>query len=63
MAEEEHAVKPFRTGVKIQISAKGDVYGEYTFRGDDKEELEAMGKDTLDTFKKHIEDWKKEKQK
>ena len=40
--------------VKVQVSAKGNRYGEYTFRGDTEEELKANGKSAEKIFKEHV---------
>lgn|SRR3990167_4512468 len=39
--ESSGGLKPFRMSVTVKISAKGELHGEYSARGDTKEELNA----------------------
>lgn len=45
--------------VCIKISAKGEPHGEYTFRGDTKDELDDNGTFASLEFKRHLDRWKK----
>lgn len=52
----EQAVTTSKISVTIKIDSKGYAYGEYTFRGDNLEELEINGQYAKDQFDKHVYD-------
>ena len=55
--EQTNVVDMSKMRVKIQISAKGDKYGEYSFRGDTEKELKDNGSLARQEFENHIKKW------
>ena len=54
--EQTQTIQESKIRVKVLIAAKGNKYGEYSFRGDTEKELEENGQIAKTQFEEHTKE-------